>query len=121
MQPYERRREPRRRSFLGAELHAGSGGSATDCLVRDIGEGGARLALSATIPLPDSFDIAIAHRPDIRRAYLVWRRDDAAGVALAGLPTPAGLDPAALVRDLRACRVENALLRARLAALGATA
>ena len=57
------------------------GHDAANCVVRDLSEVGARLGLSAKIPLPKEFDLFLcAH--DIRlRVRLQWRRGEHLGVS----------------------------------------
>ncbi|GJD94115.1 PilZ domain-containing protein [Methylobacterium iners] len=115
----ERRREPRRRALLGADLSVSAMASTTACLVRDITGDGACLAVGETIPLPDTFDLTIPHQAATRRARLIWREGDRAGISFIR-PRPAAV-PVSLevARDLRACRAENSALRARVATLEA--
>ncbi len=113
----ERRREPRRRALLGANLTVPSTAFVTACTVRDITGDGARIVVGETIPLPDTFDLAITQQSTSRQATLIWRSGDRAGVSFVR-PRPAAIPiPLGVVRDLRACRAENNALRARVADL----
>ena len=114
----ERRRDPRQRSLLGASLQAGPGGSATACLVRNVGPEGAKLVVSEAVPLPASFPITIDARSETRTAHLVWRAGDCVGVRFAPTVAAGVTVPLHLLRELRAVRAENAALRERLAATG---
>lgn len=90
--------------------------SATDCVVRDIHSGGARLLISDTIPLTETFDLTIGPRRDTKRARLVWRREGAVGIAFVR-SQPAAIVPLDLMRALRAARTDNDALRQRVADL----
>lgn len=119
MQPiprHERRHRPRQRSLLGASLRIAPEMSASECVVRDIHSGGARLQISDTIPLTDTFDLTIGPRRDTKRARLVWRREGTVGVAFVQ-SQPAAIVPLDLMRALRAARTDNAALRQRVADL----
>jgi len=112
----ERRRDPRQRSLLGASLEAGPGG-ATTCLVRNIGSQGAKLAVSAAVPLPDAFPLTIDRQGRTRTAHLVWRAGDFVGVRFTPAPAAAMPVPLHLARELRTVQAQNAELRSRLAAI----
>lgn len=113
----ERRDDTRRRSLFGAFIQTTPEGSVTECVVRDIGAGGARVLLNDAIPLPETFDLCIGERREVRRARLVWRRGDAVGVAFVRPPTFAVPGPRDLLRELQVSKAENAALRFRLADL----
>ena len=52
------------------------------CMIRDISNLGAMLAIKQTIHIPDVFDLYIAaHSLRVYRAQLVWRNRDFAGVS----------------------------------------
>jgi len=114
----ERRRSPRQRSFLGASLQVGPGESTTTCLVRNVGSDGAKLMVSAAVPVPDVFPVTIDVRRETRTANLVWREGDAIGVSFVAEQAAGVTVPLDLVRELRAVRAENSDLRGRLAAAG---
>lgn len=114
--PRERRRDPRRRSLLGAVLRIAPDMSASDCVVRDIHSGGARLLISDTIPLSETFDLTFGRRRETKRARLVWRREGAVGVAF--VPSqPAAIIPLDLMRALHAARADRDALRQRVVEL----
>lgn len=79
----EKRQEPRKRTFLKGRIHFNKGASSMDCLVRDFSEMGARLELSETNTLPETFDLYIPQKEITLRSNLRWRRGDAVGVAFA--------------------------------------
>ncbi|NEU14134.1 PilZ domain-containing protein [Methylobacterium sp. BTF04] len=114
---FERRDATRERSLLGASISTAPNASTTECLVRDIGPGGARIMVSDAVPLPEMFDLTLHARREVRRSRLIWRRSDAVGVAFVQ-PRPAAVPvPLELMRELRAARAETAALRLRLADL----
>ena len=49
-------------------------------MIRDVSEDGARIALSDTIALPEVVELDIPQRKLRRRARVVWRRHDEAGL-----------------------------------------
>ncbi|ACB82934.1 type IV pilus assembly PilZ [Methylorubrum populi BJ001] len=124
----EKRQETRKRTFLKGRIHFNKGASSMDCLIRDFSEMGARLELSETNTLPESFDLYIPQKEITLRSNLRWRRGDAVGVAFseahkpAAEPAPAAVtDPslAVLLRRIGELEAENAALRSVLATMGA--
>jgi hypothetical protein len=88
----ERRFYPRRRTYLGAQLQFGNS-SVFDCLIRDVGEAGARLQGSfGNMPLPDRFRLYVHCHGAEYDARAVWRRGEHMGVALLP-PTPGNVVP----------------------------
>lgn len=126
----EKRQEVRKRTFLKGRIHFNKGASSMDCLVRDFSEMGARLELSETSTLPESFDLYIPAKEMTLRSNLRWRRGDAVGVAFAETHKPAPepalaavTDPslAVLLRRITELEAENAALRSVLATMGGRA
>jgi hypothetical protein len=113
----DKRTSPRLRSFLKGRVIFNGGQSSLDCLIRDMSSTGARLELSASVTLPDRFDLYLAHRDETCRAHLQWRRGGQIGVAfdqveaVPEMPT-APQDVAARVEQLEA---EVGLMRLLLA------
>ena len=115
----EHRREVRQRTFLKGRILFNKGASSMDCLVRDMSASGARLALTETTTLPESFDLYIPQKDKTYRSTLAWRRADGVGITFldeavaAPVPAPAE-DPASmlmLVRRVSELEAENAALR----------
>ena len=77
----DKRISPRLRSFLKGRVLFNGGQSSLDCLIRDISATGARLEISASVTLPDRFDLYLPHRDETCRAHLQWRRGAQIGVA----------------------------------------
>ncbi len=131
----EHRRESRLRTFLKGRIIFNKGASTMDCLVRDLSPSGARLALTETSTLPESFDLYIPQKDRTYRATLCWRRADGIGITFAdeaapapvprpvAMPAPAaaaapadeGAAMLALVRRISELEAENAALRRLLA------
>jgi hypothetical protein len=109
----ERRRFPRGKSFHGGVIAFNGRRSTIDCVVRNYGCAGAKIAMSGTALLPDSFDLNIARKESSFRAHLVWRNDCEAGVEFAtdGRPDVISLDVA---RKLQKRQAEIRRLRERL-------
>jgi hypothetical protein len=79
----ERRRHPRRRSLLGAQIVDQGLSMVLDCTARNVSDGGALLAVDPAVPIPDQFLFVLRHGDPRVPARLVWRRGDRAGVAFA--------------------------------------
>jgi hypothetical protein len=69
-----RRDKPRLRSFMAATVLYNNGQSTLDCVIRNISEDGAKLALPAEVALPDRFDLAVPQRNKTYRATMARRR-----------------------------------------------
>jgi PilZ domain len=77
----ERRKAVRRIVQLPAKIDPGYGAPLRDCIVVDISDLGARVAVTQSQSLPNEFTILLAPfaRP-FRRCRLVWRVTDYVGV-----------------------------------------
>ena len=78
----ERRREPRIRSLLGGRMTFNDSQCAVSCTVRNVSETGAMVKLTEMFRMPDEFDLNIPHHDETLRAKIIWRKSDAAGLAL---------------------------------------
>lgn len=76
----ERRSETRHRVFKGGRLSFNKGYGALECVVRNLSERGARLALGETTAVPNAFDLEIAGEGMARTAHVRWRSPTAVGV-----------------------------------------
>lgn len=112
----ERRRETRMPAYLGARLSFNQRYSTMDCLVRNVSDEGARIALTGQEALPDRFEFEILKRQETRQARVVWRRHGELGVAFVNPPSPKVV-PLEMARQLKTLRDENQALRQRLAEL----
>ncbi|MCJ2130304.1 PilZ domain-containing protein [Methylobacterium sp. E-045] len=128
----DKRKEARQRTFLKGRIIFNNGASSMDCLVRDLSSIGARLALTETATLPDTFDLLIPQKERTYRANLRWRRTDGIGVAfvdetaaVAAAPAPVPqAEPGAmlaLIQRISELEAENAVLRRLVAATPAPA
>jgi len=76
----ELRNSLRVKSFLRGFLYDCRKRSAMDCMIRDLSEDGARIALSGTVALPEVVELDIPQRELRRRTRVVWRRHNEAGL-----------------------------------------
>jgi len=78
----ESRGHQRRQVHIPVKVEAGAGMPLRDGVVLDVSESGARLAISATEAIPDTFTILFSPmgRP-FRRCRLVWRNSGQIGVS----------------------------------------
>ncbi|MCE4224412.1 PilZ domain-containing protein [Methylobacterium sp. C25] len=79
----ERRQARRGRVYLGGRIVHRRIRSETNCVLRDMSPGGARLAVSQAVPLPASFDLVVDAHEMTRAVELIWRKGDEAGVRFA--------------------------------------
>jgi hypothetical protein len=113
----EARRSLRVRTFLEARVSYSDGAISTACTVNQLSDVGARLNITSAFSLPEIFEVAIPQRGILRRARLVWRKDDQAGINFVdgdeNQPTST-LDMGARIKALEA---ENAKLKAQVGSL----
>jgi PilZ domain len=113
----EARRSLRVRTFLEARVSYSDGAISTACTVNQLSDVGARLNITSAFSLPETFEVAIPQRGILRRARLVWRKDDQAGINFVdgdeNQPTST-LDMGARIKALEA---ENAKLKAQVGSL----
>jgi hypothetical protein len=76
----EVRRAERVKSFLRAQIIFNQRMSTMDCVVKNISQSGARLALNEALSIPSEFDLFIPQKGRTYRARMVWRDADAIGV-----------------------------------------
>jgi PilZ domain len=82
----ERRKARRFRTLKGARiLMLDQWGRTVECIVRDLSNGGARLA-PATVRVPDRFQIMFEASRLVRQCRVVWRRETEVGVAFLAHP-----------------------------------
>ena len=72
----ERRETRRKKSFLRGRIYFDNRRCATDCLVRDISEIGARLIFSDAVSVPDAVDLYIPQKDQTLLARVEWRHGD---------------------------------------------
>ncbi|AWN43808.1 PilZ domain-containing protein [Methylobacterium durans] len=112
----ERRRTPRRRSYIGATIVFNNRCSTIDCLIRDMSDGGARLIFSDTINAPEQFDLVINKMGETRRVQMAWRQADQAGVTFLK-QSAVELAAQEHARRLREVEADRTALRARVTEL----
>lgn len=78
----ERRRWPRKRSFLKGTVFYNHRHSSVECTVRDFTDYGCRLEFAAPVTLPDSVELEIPSREQTLVAHIRWRKDNEIGVSL---------------------------------------
>jgi PilZ domain len=113
----DKRSNPRQRSFLKGRVLFNGGQNSLECLIRDISPSGARVELSASVTLPDRFDLFLPHRDETCKVHIQWRRGNQLGVAFeqieaAPAAPPQPQDVASRVRQLE---TEVELMRLLLA------
>ncbi|QXX74114.1 PilZ domain-containing protein [Methylovirgula sp. HY1] len=119
----DKRANDRIRSFLRAQIIFNNRMTTIDCIVKNISQSGARVALNDTLAVPTEFDIYIPQRGRSHHAKLVWRDKDSIGVDFidaqpAPPPTPAAPAPAEMSAfgeaRIRELEVQNAELKIRI-------
>lgn len=74
------RQQTRARSFLGAKLVSRDGQFSCRCLIRDISESGARIAISNEVILASPLFLIASSDQTMYLAKIVWRNASQAGV-----------------------------------------
>jgi hypothetical protein len=110
----DRRRMVRNRVYYGAMLAFNARRSTFACVVRNFSGCGAKVEFEGSPLLPDYLDFSIERRDLARRARLVWRGHQSAGLVFADVPQTPEVLSLALARKLRDGERTNKLLRARL-------
>ena len=87
----ERRREPRRRTYLGGRIVSDDKLTETGCVVRSLSAEGARLALDRDVLVPPEFDLEIARLRSTLRARVAWRGRRELGVSLVDRSAPSAV------------------------------
>ncbi len=116
----ERRKTARSRTYLGGTIAFNKRKSTMDCHVRNVSHGGAKVAFTNAVVIPDQFDLTIARKDRSFSARMVWRGANEAGVAFVSEYEQAVPIPLEWAKRLRECEAEKAALRKRLAQLTET-
>ena len=115
----DKRSTPRLRSFLKGRVLFNGGQNSLDCLIRDVSATGARLELSASVTLPDRFDLYLPHRDETCKVHSQWRRGSQLGVAFDHPDTapmaPPQPQPQELTARVQQLEAEVGLMRLLLA------
>jgi hypothetical protein len=107
----ERRRSPRMRTLLAGVVAFNNRCSTYDCTIRNASEIGALLKFPRAVLLPPTFELEIPARQKKLMARIVWRREDAIGVAF-DQDGPAV--PTELLERLKASEAAKARLQERV-------
>ena len=75
-----KRKTPRRRVILGAQISSRGLATSIDCRVRDLSEVGACLLVASPLGIPDTFDLAF-NDGSIKPCKVEWRKADRIGVS----------------------------------------
>jgi uncharacterized small protein (DUF1192 family) len=116
----ELRQYRRAKSFLRGLIYDCRKRGAMDCMIRDLSEDGARIALSQAVALPEVIELDIPQRELRRRARVVWRRNDEVGLCFSQVdraPDLAAMTAEDITARIGMLEAEIALLRARLSSL----
>ncbi len=76
----ERRLISRKRSLLQGRIFYNNRRSSVDCLIRDISDTGAKLKFSESVGVPETMELYIPNKEEIRRARVQWRAGGEMGV-----------------------------------------
>jgi hypothetical protein len=79
----EKRKEARRRCYLGGRIEFNQRRTVLDCIVRDRTAQGMRVVLQGARALPIEFDLVLPEKREIHRAEIVWRTADVMGLITA--------------------------------------
>jgi hypothetical protein len=113
----ERREFQRGRTYLGGQLAFNNQYCGVDCLVRNISRNGAKLVFESTVLLPGEFDLTLPQKRESRRARIVWRQQDEAGVRFLQPAGGEGVVSIGMARRIKKLEAERAALEARVAEL----
>ena len=113
----ERREYQRGRTYLGGRLAFNNQYCTIDCLVRNMSQNGAKLVFEGTVLLPGEFDLMLPQKGESRRARVVWRQQDEAGVAFLQSAGGEGVVPIGIARRIKKLEADRAALTARVAEL----
>ncbi len=78
----ERRTHPRHKVFIKGRIYFNNRLSSMNCMVREMGEQGARLEFSENVTLPDMFELYLPNKDEYFRAHVMWRKGRDIGIAL---------------------------------------
>ena len=110
----DRRQSDRRKTYFGGQVIFHRRQSTLDCIVRNLGDGGARLSFAKSPPLPDTFDVAVPSADITSAARVTWRNGAEVGISFEERGSVSKVVPLALARRLHALEKDNARLRERV-------
>jgi len=76
----DRRKFVRRRTLKGGRLAYDNGSQTTDCLIRDLSEGGAKIQVADVHRIPSELVLSFGDGRGSRPCFVRWRRGDALGI-----------------------------------------
>ena len=91
--------------------------SSMDCILRNLGERGARLTFAHAASLPDEFDLQVPRMERSFRARIVWRRRDELGVSFRDANSDGNVIPLDLAVRMRRLEADRARLQRRVSEL----
>jgi hypothetical protein len=113
----ERREIHRGRTYLGGRLAFNNQYCTIDCLVRNMSRNGAKLVFEGTVLLPGEFELMLPQKGESRRARVVWRQQDEAGVTFLQPAGEGGVVSIGTARRIKRLEVDRAALQTRVAEL----
>lgn len=123
MSTADNRLSNRTRSFLKGEIIHSNGNSRTDCTIRDLSAGGARIEAPPSVTVPEFFELEIPLRNMRQRARIVWRHSAEIGVSFQNQhqpPSPSLEDtPLEIKMRMMELELETAKMRAQIVELRA--
>jgi len=76
----DRRMAQRSRALLAGKLIVGNGAMSSDCTIRDMTDGGARIRISHAVGLPKAVMLLVIKDGLVFEANVAWRRGDELGL-----------------------------------------
>ena len=77
----ERRTIVRHKTFIKGRIYFNNRRSSMDCIVRDVTDNGARLEFSASVTLPETFELYMPNKDEYFLARIEWRKGNNIGVS----------------------------------------
>lgn len=114
----ERRQSTRKKTFLGGRVVFDHRQSTMDCILKNLGPNGAKLVFGVMAPIPEEFDIQVAHMERWFRARVMWRGRNEAGVAFLDQNATTNIVPLDHAMRIRKLEADKARLKARVDQLG---
>lgn len=113
----DRRQSFRRKTYLGGRVVFNHRQATMDCVLKNMGGGGAKLIFTNTASVPDEFDIQVARMERTFRARVEWRGQDELGVSFVEHRASSNVVPLDLAIKMRKLESENARLQRRVTQL----
>src|SRR5262249_31953041 len=88
----ERRDRHRSRVLWAGKVSFNRRQSVLDCVVRNMSDTGAKLAVTASAFVPREFELMVPKRQAAYRARIIWRQSDEVGIAFETPKASAGPD-----------------------------